>query len=72
MSPILGRYIDSVYYISGLLFLGMLFASVYKMRNPGSGNRWLYRLFIAGLSVLLGLLLYYALLTIRKTSWLTR
>lgn len=72
MSPILGRHIDSIFYLSGLLFLGLMFGAVYKLRNPNSGNRWLYRIFIAGFSVLLGLLLYYSLLTIRKTSWLTR
>jgi hypothetical protein len=31
-------------YVSGLTFVGLLFAADFRMRNPDSGNMWPYRL----------------------------
>jgi hyaluronan synthase len=70
--PLQHHFTDSIFYLSGLFFIGMMYAATYKLRNPKSGNRWLYRLLVMLLSIPLGFLLYYSLLTIKKTSWLTR
>jgi hyaluronan synthase len=70
--PLSGRIIDSIVYLLGLLLIGFIYAITFKMRNPASGNRWLYRILMTPLSVGTSFLLYYSLLTIRKKSWLTR
>lgn len=71
--PTLGRPIDSILYISGLLFVGMLYAVEFKLRNPDSGNRFFYRMLMTLVSsFIFTFLLYYSMLTIKKQSWLTR
>lgn len=68
-----GTWESAALYIGGLIALSMLFAIDYKLYNPDTGNRWMWRIAITMLSVnCLHWLLYYALATIRKQSWLTR
>ncbi|MGH9988476.1 MAG: glycosyltransferase family 2 protein, partial [Nitrososphaeraceae archaeon] len=69
----LGHYLPALLYIAGIVFVASLFAMDFKYHNPDSGNRWVYRLLLALLSVVgLNLLLYYSVYTIRRKSWLTR
>ena len=42
--PLQGHYIDAVVYVSGLIFVGLLFAADFKLRNQESGQMWAYRL----------------------------
>lgn len=68
-----GTWESAVIYLGGLTALSMLFAIDFKLYNPGSGNRWAWRIAITMLSVnCLHWLLYYAMATMRKTGWLTR
>ena len=70
--PLQGHYVDALVYVSGLLFVGLLFAADFKMRNPKSGGMWAYRLLWAIMGFFLSSLEYYSLLTIKDKSWLTR
>jgi len=70
--PFQGHFIDALVYVSGLTFVGLLFAADFKMRNPNSGNMWAYRLLWSWMGFFLSSLEYYSLLTIRDKSWLTR
>lgn len=71
--PLEGNFTNAIVYLSGIFFVGMLFAVEYKLRHPDSGNTWLYRLFLPAISIsILNNLLFYALLTIKRKSWLTR
>jgi cellulose synthase/poly-beta-1,6-N-acetylglucosamine synthase-like glycosyltransferase len=74
LMPIMGDYMAAVAYFLGVLSIGLLFAIIFKACNPGSGNRWLYRLLVSLLSLfLLSPLLYYAVLKIREgKAWQTR
>ena len=58
--PLQGQYIDALVYLSGLAFIGLLFAADFKMRNPSCGKEWMYRplwslmgFFLSSLRVLL-------------------
>jgi hyaluronan synthase len=71
--PLQGYYIDALVYLSGLFFMGFLFGLEFKFRNRELGSRWLCRILMTIVSTfVLSFLMYYALLTIRKGSWLTR
>ncbi|HEX7033776.1 MAG TPA: glycosyltransferase [Nitrososphaera sp.] len=71
--PLEGDFTNAVVYLSGIFFIGILFAVEYKLRHPDSGNTWLYRLVLPAISIsILNNLLFYALMTIKKRSWLTR
>jgi hyaluronan synthase len=70
--PLQGEYWSAVVYISGLLFIGLLFAAEFKLRNPNSGGKWAYRLTWSIMGFFLSSLEYYAFLTVRNKSWLTR
>ena len=70
--PLQGHFFDGLVYVSGLTFVGLLFAADFKMRNPKSGNMWAYRLLWSWIGFFLSSLEYYSLLTIRDKSWLTR
>jgi hyaluronan synthase len=68
-----GGWDTAVLYIAGLMLLSLLFGITYVLYNPGSGNRWMWRIAITLLSVnCLHWLLYYALATMKKGGWLTR
>jgi cellulose synthase/poly-beta-1,6-N-acetylglucosamine synthase-like glycosyltransferase len=71
--PVLGHYSSAIVYVAGILFIAFCYALQFKFQNPNSGCRWLYRTLLAFLSLgFLSMLLYYALITIRRNSWLTR
>jgi hyaluronan synthase len=70
--PLQGHFIDALVYLSGLTFVGLLFAANFKMRNPNSENMWAYRLLWSWMGFFFSSLEYYSLLTIRDKSWLTR
>ena len=68
-----GGWDSAILYISGLMALSLLFGVDYVLYNPGSGNRWMYRIGITLLSVnVLHWLLYYAIFNLRKGGWGTR
>jgi hyaluronan synthase len=68
-----GGWDSAILYIAGLMALSLLFGVDYVLYNPGSGQRWVYRLFITLLSVnVLHWLLYYAMWTMKKGGWGTR
>jgi len=70
--PLNGRVYDAMFYLFGLLFLGLMFGITYKLRNPDTGDRWLYRILMTPLSVFFSSLMYYSIFTVKNKSWLTR
>jgi hyaluronan synthase len=65
--------LSATIYVIGVSFIATIFGLEFRFRNPGSGGRWLYRILLSFLSMgLLTYLLYYAIATIRGSSWLTR
>lgn len=73
LMPLEGHFAAPVVYLGGLMFISLLFALEFRFRNPDSGNRWLYRILVTLMSInVLGSLLYYAALTIRRNAWGTR
>jgi hyaluronan synthase len=71
--PMLGLYLPALMYLGGVLFIATLYAIDFRFHNPNSGNRWIYRLLLSLLNVFgLSLLIYYAIYTIKRNSWLTR
>ena len=71
--PLMGEYMSAIAYIAGILFIALLFAVDFRFQNPKSGQRWVYRLLLALLSVnVLNFLVYYSMFTIKRSSWLTR
>lgn len=70
--PLQGRTSDAIFYCLGLAFVGFMYALTYRMRHPESGDRWMYRLLMMPISVGMGFVMYYSILTMRKSSWLTR
>jgi len=70
--PLSGKWEYAILYLLGLTFIGLMYGFAFKARNPEVQNRWLYRLLFTPLSIVMSWLLYYALLTIKKNSWLTR
>lgn len=68
-----GRLDSTAVYLGGLGLLSLLFAMDFKLYNPHSGKKWMYRVVFTFLSVnVLYWCLYYAILTIKKNDWLTR
>ena len=71
--PMQGDFFNGLIYLSGVFFIGSLYAVEFKLRNLDSGTRWLYRLLMPFLSVgLLNFLIYFSLIKIRSKSWMTR
>jgi cellulose synthase/poly-beta-1,6-N-acetylglucosamine synthase-like glycosyltransferase len=72
--PLMGDYLAAIAYFLGVFAIGLLFAVLFKVHNPGSGHRWVYRLLVSLLSLfVLSPLLYYAIFRIREgKSWQTR
>lgn len=71
--PLMGEYLPALAYLAGILFIALLFAIDFKVQNTNSCKRWVYRLLLALFSVnMLNLLIYYAMFTIKRNSWLTR
>lgn len=68
-----GGWDSAILYIGGLMALSLLFGVDYVLYNPGSGQRWMYRVAITLLSVnVLHWLLYYAIFNLKKGGWGTR
>lgn len=70
--PLRGQWEYGLLYFLGLIFIGLMYGFAFKARNPDTKNRWLYRLLFTPLSIGMSWMLYYALSTIKKNSWLTR
>jgi cellulose synthase/poly-beta-1,6-N-acetylglucosamine synthase-like glycosyltransferase len=70
--PLEGKYASGIVYVAGLLLVGLLFSSEFKMRNPRSGNMWAYRLLWSVMGFYMSSLEFYSFITVRGTSWLTR
>lgn len=67
--PLQGDVTSAAFYMTGVLFVGMIYGVEFRLRNPGNGN-WLYRPIMTLMSTfILTWLLPYAALTIRKSSW---
>jgi hyaluronan synthase len=68
-----GQWGSAAIYVGGLTFLSIWFAINFKLYNPKSGKRWMWRIVFTFISVnVLYWCLYYAIITIRKNDWLTR
>ncbi len=67
-----GDYLSAPLYLSGVVFVGLLYGLDYKTRNPDSAL-WVYRPLMSLISTfVLSWLLIYAAFTIKNPSWLTR
>ena len=67
--PIKGDFISVLFWITGVMFTGMIYAVEYRLRNPDDGL-WLYRppfTFIT--TFVYTWLLIYSAITIRNKSW---
>ena len=67
--PLQGDVLSAMFYMTGVLFTGMIYGIEFRLRNPGN-SQWLYRPIMTLLSTFVfSWLLIYAALTIRKSSW---
>lgn len=67
--PLQGDIFSAAFYLSGVLFSGMIYGIDFRLRNPGNGE-WLYRPIMTLLSTFVfSWLVIYAAITIRKSSW---
>ena len=67
--PLLGDYMTTLLYFSGVFFTGMIYGVDFRLRNPGS-SLWLYRpLFTLVTTFVYSWLIFYAAITIKKTAW---
>ncbi len=64
-----GDLVTALFYITGIMYTGMLYGIDSRLRNPGY-PLWLYRPLFTFLSTFIfSWLLFYAAITIRKESW---
>ena len=67
--PLRGDIISLVYWITGIMFTGMIYAVDFRLRNPGD-KLWLYRpLFTFITTFIYTWFLIYAAFTLRNRSW---
>lgn len=67
--PLMGDYVTAVLYFTSVCFTSTIYAIDFRLRNPGN-KIWLYRPLMTMLSMFVfSWLVFYALLTIRKTHW---
>ncbi|SNQ61621.1 glycosyltransferase family 2 protein [Candidatus Methanoperedens nitratireducens] len=67
--PVTGNELSGLFYLSGITFIGLLYGVMFKLENPSSGT-WKYRPFMSLLStLLLSWLIFYSILTIKKSIW---
>lgn len=67
--PLRGDITSLLFWISGIMFTGMIYAVDFRLRNPGD-KLWLYRpLFTFITTFIYTWFLVYAALTIRNRSW---
>ena len=69
MLPLKGDVTSLIFWISGIMFTGMIYAVDFRLRNPGD-RLWLYRpLFTFLTTFVYTWLLIYSAITIRNKSW---
>ena len=69
MLPLKGDVVSLIFWISGIMFTGMIYAVDFRLRNPGD-RLWLYRpLFTFLTTFVYTWLLIYSAITIRNKSW---
>jgi cellulose synthase/poly-beta-1,6-N-acetylglucosamine synthase-like glycosyltransferase len=67
--PLSGNLLSAVFYLSGILFIGSLYAVAFKLENPKS-KIWVYRPLMSIFSTLvLSWLIVYSAATIKKMVW---
>jgi hyaluronan synthase len=67
--PLMGDYITAILYFASVLFTSTIYAVDFRLRNPGN-TQWIYRPILTLFQMfVINWLLFYALITIRKTSW---
>lgn len=67
--PTHGNIMSAILYISGIVFVGLMFGLAYKIENKDC-HIWVYRPFMSLLSTLvLSWLIFYSTLTIKKMVW---
>lgn len=67
--PLRGDIRSALLYVSGIIFIGLMFGLAYKLENKDS-SLWIYRPVMSLLSTLfLSWLIFYSALTIRKMVW---
>ena len=67
--PLQGNLLSAIYYLSGIFFIGSIYAIVFKLDNPKS-RIWIYRPLMSLLSTLvLSWLIFISALTIKKKIW---
>ncbi len=67
--PLKGNIFSAVLYLSGIFFVGLMYALAYKMENKDD-DKWVYRPLMSLISTLvLSWLLFYSLYTIRNSKW---
>lgn len=67
--PLQGDLTSAAFYLTGVLFAGMIYGVDFRLRNPGNSG-WLYRPIMTLMSTFIFTwLLPYAAITIRKSSW---
>jgi hyaluronan synthase len=66
--PFLGDYLTAAFYFAGIFFIGLIYAVDFKLANPNN-DMWIYRPLMTFLSTFVYVwLIFYALLTIKKTT----
>ena len=66
--PFIGDYLTPLFYFTGIFFIGMIYAVDFKLCNPNN-DMWIYRPLMTLLSTFVYVwLIFYALITIRKTT----
>jgi hyaluronan synthase len=69
MLPLKGDATSLIFWISGIMFTGMIYAVDFRLRNPGD-RLWLYRpLFTFLTTFVYTWLLIYSAITLRNKSW---
>ncbi len=67
--PLHGSFYTTALYLSGILFVGLMFAIAHKLERPEE-TRWIYRPLMNLLSTfLLSWLIFYSMLTIKRMTW---
>lgn len=67
--PLHGSYLTAALYISGVLFIGFVFATLHKVEKPDD-TVWMYRPAMNFISMfMLSWLIFYSLLTIKTMTW---
>jgi len=70
--PIFGDFSAILLYLSGIIFIGFLFSYAYRLKNQDkyATPRWIYRPMMSIMSTLfLSWLIFYSIVTIKRTSW---